>query len=401
MFVARQPIFNKELEVYGYELLFRDDENAKTFSGVDATVATSVVLNDLFEEGIEVLTDNKKAFINFNKECINLDSIELIPPEDLVIEVLEHVKIDNELIQRLKELRKKKYKIALDDFVEEYDEYELIPYADIIKYDLIETPLDSLKIIIKKALEDKKILLAEKIETVEEFEKAKKMGFHLFQGYFFSKPNIISKTNDNTSSKATYSTIIKELEKEEPSYQNLAETIELDVSLAYRFLKVASAKKNEETLSSIKKALVKMGFLEIKRWISVLMLRELATEKPAEILKMSLLRYKFSEIISINSSLKSKKVETSMTCLFSMIDAILDMPMEKALEGMKLSEDIKNALIYHKGPFEPICRIMPAYEKGEIEQLEKYSKLIHLDYKKLNEYYIEAIIWVNNISKYL
>lgn len=319
----------------------------------------------------------------------------------MVIEVLENVKIDNELIQRLKELRKKKYKIALDDFVEGYDEYELVPYADIIKYDLIETPLDSLKILIKKALEDKKILLAEKIETVEEFEKAKKMGFHLFQGYFFSKPNIISKTDDNTSSKATYSSIIRELEKEEPSYQKLAETIELDVSLAYRFLKVVSAKKNEEVLSSIKKALVKMGFLEIKRWISVLMLRELASDKPAEILKMSLLRYKFSEMISINSSLKSKKVEASMTCLFSMIDAILDMPMEKALEGMNLSEDIKNALVYHKGPFEPLCKIMPAYEKGEIEQLEMYTKLINFDYKKLNEYYIESIIWVNNISKYL
>lgn len=199
MFVARQPIFKRNLEVFGYELLFRSTTESREFDGSSSQSATASVIGNLFESGIDRIVEGKYAFVNFDDQFIHSDSLELIPPNRLVIEMLENVKPDHHLMTRLKELKKKGYQIALDDFIESYHNYPLVPYADIIKFDLIATPLESIKQEIHTALSDRKILLAEKIETEAEFLQARKMGFHLFQGYFFSKPSIASKSTHKTT----------------------------------------------------------------------------------------------------------------------------------------------------------------------------------------------------------
>lgn len=196
MFIARQAIFNNLLELYGYELLYRDNNESTAFGSVSAVKATAGVLGGLFETGVEKIADNARVFINCDYEFLFSDSIELINPNKLIIEVLENVKIDERLIKRLKELKNKGYRIALDDFIEEYDTYPIVAIADIIKYDVMSTPLHSIEKEIEKAKCGNKILLAEKIETKAEYEKAKEMGFNLFQGYFFSKPSIINRPND-------------------------------------------------------------------------------------------------------------------------------------------------------------------------------------------------------------
>lgn len=236
MFIARQPIFDKSMNVYGYELLYRDSITAKAFNDSSAQIATATVLGGLFELGINDISNNKKSFVNFDYDFLFSDSIELIEPENLVIEVLESTFIDDKLMCRLKELKEKGYRIALDDFNEEYDRFPLIPHSDIIKYDLLKTPLDSIKREVERALIDGKILVAEKVETEEEYQKADKMGFHLFQGYFFEKPNIIGKTNKIKSPKLSYLELLNELKKPEPSYIKLTEIIKTDVNLSYRML---------------------------------------------------------------------------------------------------------------------------------------------------------------------
>ncbi len=393
MYIARQAIFDRTLNVYGYELLFRGGEHSYQFDAVTSISASASVIGGMFETGINQIVDDKIAFINFNKELLYTDVVELIEADRLVIEVLEDVVADDSLISRIKELREKGYKIALDDYMESCSTTSLLPYADIIKYDLIQTPLDRIKVEVQRALSLKKIILAEKVETEEEFIKAKSMGFHLFQGFFFSKPHLVAESNSHTTVKAQYMRVINELKKEEPSYQALAEIVEKDASLSYRLVKLSSIRAGKDPIYSIRNALQYMGLREIERWVSVLMLRELNDSKPDELMRISLIRTKFCELVASRSNLKQMKYEASIMGLFSTIDAMIDKPMYEALQNIALADSITNALIWKKGILSPIYQLVMAYEAGDWTEAEKASKDIKVNENDLLKDYISAVKW--------
>lgn len=397
MFIARQPIFNKTMKIYGYELLFRSDSSAVSFGNASSVSATAAVIGSLFEQGIDQVVGKSKAFVNFDYDFIMSDNIELIKPETLIIEVLETVKVDAALINRIKSLKDKGYQIALDDFEESYGSYPIVPLADIIKYDIMVTPLHTITADIKRALSQKKLLLAEKIETEEEFQKALRMGFHLFQGYFFCKPKIVDGSSPRRFSKVQYSMILSELSKDEPSYDAITEIIESDVNLAYRMMRVISHKKGESAFNSIKYALVRMGLIDLERWINILMLQDISQNKPLELMRLSLVRSRFSEYVADNSIYQNRKEEISMMCLFSTLDVLLDQPMEKALEGMLISKDVFNALVHRKGNLEPFCRLILSYEQGDWPAVHKYAEVIRIDTKILYKGYLESIEWSSKI----
>ena len=308
-------------------------------------------------------------------------------------EVLEDVIVDAQLIDRLTSLKQKGYRIALDDFEADYDAYPLVPLADIIKYDLMTTPLHSIVGEVKTALNQNKVLLAEKVETEAEFIEAKKMGFTLFQGFFFSKPSIIGKANHKANTKAQYSRIISELVKEEPSYQILAEIIEKDVNLAYRVMRIISNRAGDDLVYSIKRALTYMGLKEIERWINILMMQDLGSHKPKELMILSLVRTKFAEAIAVHANLKKYKYEASMMGLFSTIDAMLDQNMSDALEGISLPKSIKDSLIEHEGILMPIFNLVNAYEHGDWEKSNALVQSLKLNEEDLFESYMDAVKW--------
>lgn len=401
MYIARQPIFDKSLMVYGYELLFRADSQSQVFDGNSSIRATASVIGGLYEAQIEMIAENKRVFINFDEQSLQYDFLELIDTDKLVIEVLETVQISEELIKRLEKLKEKGYKIALDDFVESYSEYPLTGLADIIKFDLRETPLDTIVSDVGKALEQRKVLLAEKVETFEEFQKAKEMGFHLFQGFFFSRPSIVSKSREHTTTKAQYVRLLAELKKEDPSFQNLAQIIEQDPNLAYRFLHVVSKKAKDEVVYSIKRALTYMGLVELERWVNILMLRELGDEKPDELLTLSLIRAHFAEYIALNSSKKHLKFEASIMGLFSVMDALLDEPMDQAIMGISISVFIKEALIDHSGELAQVYDLIIAYESGDWDKVESLCGSLKLEVSSLQEGYMNAVVWAGKIMELL
>lgn len=398
MFIARQPIFNKILNVFGYELLFRMDNKATVFGGTSSEKATATVMIGLFEEGIENIVEDKYAFVNFDETFIHSDSLEMIPPNQLVVEMLEDIKVDEKLVKRLTDLKAKGYKIALDDFMEDYEEYPLVPIAHIIKFDLLETPLETIEEEVKKAIIDNKVILAEKVETKEIFNQAKEMGFHLFQGYFFSKPSIISETNSKMSSTSQYTKILLELKKDEPSYDVLVAIIEKDVDLAYRFLKVMSHRSDKNVIESIRMGLTYMGLNEIERWISILMLQDMSSNKPKELITMSLVRTKFAEKIAKYGKNTGIQYAASMMGLLSTIDGMLDKTMKEALEGMSLDRSIKEALIEKKGKLYPIYQLLLAYEKGDWGEVVAITKDRKIDPEVLGKDYLESIKWANEVS---
>lgn len=398
MFIARQPIFNRALKIYGYELLYRAHAEADSFSNASSTSATAMVLGELFEQGIEKVVGSAKAFVNFDYEFIMSDAIELINPDTLVIEVLENVKSDSSLLKRIEELRRKGYKIALDDFEESYFDCPAVSKADIIKYDIIKTPLDTISKEVNEAILDDKVLLAEKIETEEEYLRARAMGFTLFQGYFFSRPNIVAKnTSVRKTSKVIYSQILKELKKENFSYDRIAGIIEADANLSYRMIHAMSHKNKDSRFKSIKKALVRMGAREIERWISVLMLQNMSGDKPDEVLRMSLVRAKFCEYVSERSILRLRKDEASMMGLFSMLDVILNCTMAEALEELAISEDVVQVLVNGEGIFKPLFMLMKSYECCDWDGAVKYAEEMKADPRSLTKWYLSSIQWASEI----
>lgn len=393
MFIARQPIFNTALDVYGYELLFRSGERSVKFDGYNSKHATATVLGGLFESGIDELVDDKYAFINFDASLIQSDVIELIDPSRLVVEMLEDVVVNDGLVDRLKDLKKLGYRIALDDFVETYEDYPLIPIAEIIKYDLMQTPLDTLRVQVAQALHQNKILLAEKIETQEEFECAKAMGFKLFQGYFFSRPKIVGQSGSKRTAKSQYLQMLQELKRPEPSYQVLAEIIERDAQLAYRMMRIIGSRSGDDLIYSIKKALTYMGLKELERWVNILMIQDLGGEKPKELMRLSLVRTKFLERLAHHSPFKRIKHEASMLGLFSTIDAMLDQDMIDAMKDVPLPKSVVSALTESSGELYPIFELMKMYESGDFERAEMLAKSLELDAEKLLDCYKLALKW--------
>lgn len=398
MFIARQPIFNVDLDVYGYELLFRLNSQSSQFGGISSQGATAAVLTGLYEAGIENIIEDKRAFINFDEIFIHSDALELIKPDQMVVEMLEKIKIDDSLIARLQSIREKGYRIALDDFEEGFQNYPLSPLADIIKYDLIATPLAMVASDAADALAQGKVLLAEKVETRDEFLQACDMGFTLFQGYFFSKPVIAGHSVNKAPTKFQYFKLIAELKKEDPSYDALAELIQQDVTLAYRVMRMASVRSNHDLVSSIRYALTYMGLNEIERWFNILMLQDLGQEKPAELMKIALIRSRFAQTLAKRALMTyNAQHGAAMMGLFSVLDGILDQTMDEALAGIALPPAIPDALIKGEGVLYPIYQLMLAYEKGDWATTLKRSQELKIEEYILYHDYREAIAWANEI----
>jgi len=397
MFIARQPIFNAQLEVYGYELLFRLNSRSTQFGGVSSQGATAMVITGLFESGLENLIEDKIAFINFDEIFIHSEAVELIKPDRMIVEMLENIEVSSNLMARLADIKAMGYSIALDDFAQTYQTYPLTPLADIIKYDLLVTPLDTIAADIPAGLAQGKILLAEKVETQEEFLKAKALGFSLFQGYFFSKPRIAGRSFRATPSQIQYLQLMSEINADEPSFERLTELIEQDVTLTYRLLRLASFRAGSELISSIKFALSYIGLREFERWISILMIHEASKDKPAELIKISLIRTRFAESLAKQAGLSEQEHDAALMGLFSVLDAILDQPMAVVLAGIALPQAILDALITGQGSLLPIYQLILAYEKGDWNRVETVAMALKIDDYAIYHDYRESIKWANNV----
>ncbi len=400
LLVARQPILDKRQNIFAYELLYRNDNKTTSFNQeVSNLRASTGVILELFESGAERITENKRAFVNFDEELLMSDVFEIVKPDKMVIEVLENVKVDEALVQRLFDLKNKGYTIALDDFFHSSEDYELIDVCDIIKYDFLNTDIKKIIIDSNIAIKKGKTILAEKVETKEEFELAKKIGFTLFQGYFFEKPKIASSSNDKVRP-IQYTSVISELNKEEPSFDRLTDIIEKDLNLSYRLMRMMSLRNLEINRENIKKSLTYMGLKGIERWINIVLVQTLGKNCPRELVKISLIRASFAEKIALNvPKYDNLRYQASIVGLFSTLDAILNMPLDEALKDLKLDDIVKDALLENDGILVPIKELYLSYERRKKKKVSLIADAMGLDENLLSKFYIESIEWANRMMQ--
>ncbi|MES1044587.1 hypothetical protein BLX88_02305 [Bacillus obstructivus] len=404
VFVARQPIFNIDNRVVSYELLYRND-NVNSFPNIDGDQATAdVIINSFFNIGIDNLSSGLPCFINFTENLLKHKVPTYFSPRDIVIEILENVTPSRELVEICRELKKLGYKIALDDYIfysNNLYSLELLKFVDIVKIDFMNTNKIERKEI-EKIIQSFNIkLLAEKVETKEQFEEAKQNGYTYFQGYYFSQPVIIS-TFDIPASFRSYLQIVRLLSNEDVSIEHISMIIEQDLSLAYKLLKLINSPAHRPTqkIHSIHQAIILLGLIEIKRWIFILAIRENAgwrQQLSEEVCRTSLTRAKFCELISEKQFGKSESPKFFLLGLFSLLDAILFKPMDEVLNQLSLEESLFNALCGEENSMRKVLDLSIALEKAEWEKMDELLQITDLTEQELSRFYQQAWEWSDQV----
>ena len=321
----------------------------------------------------------------------------MFPPEKMTVEILEDVDPNEQVISACTDIAKAGYSLALDDFVFKNELQPFIKLADIIKIDFMMTPIDEIQKMVNRFKGNGIKLLAEKIETYEEFENALSMGFMYFQGYFFSKPEIIS-GKEIAPSKITLLQIVGEANKKDCSFEKLEKLINRDVSISYKLLRYINSAffKRACEISTIKHAIVLLGETEIKRFISMVATAELASDKPEELVRTSIIRARFCELLGLHSNNGADVSELFLMGLFSLIDAMLDNKMEDIMQTLPLSKNIKQALLKGKGDLSDYLKLVSSYESANWETFSSIIPKININEKKFPEFYQDAVNWADS-----
>ncbi len=393
VYIARQPIFDKKMNIAGYELLYRRSMN-NFFEGIDDNQATADLINNAFlVMPFSELTGGTRAFINFSGEMIVKEIPLVLPRKSIVVEVLERVEAKPEVIRALTKLKGEGYTIALDDFAFCEANLPFLELADIVKVEFPNVDAGTQRHYIK--LYGHRIkFLAEKVETREEYQNAVEMGYSFFQGYFFSRP-VMEKRKEIASLPATLMRIMTELNHPDPDFQALTEVIETDVGLSYKLLKLAGSVffGTQGSIYTVKQALVRMGINEIRKWIYLLLLKNAQYPENHELITNCLIRAKFMETLAIRAGGDRKYYDYFLAGLFSAIDTLLDTTMELAVRELPITPEVKDALLGCDNNVRRILDIVLNYEIGNWDKVDALRLSPLMGRNHLMPLYVDALQW--------
>ncbi len=398
VFIARQPVFTIKKEIFGYELLFRQGvENICPI--IDGDIATSHVLSNTFISfELNEILDQKPGLINFTRNLI-LQKVPLLFAENkIIVEVLEDIEPDKDILNALEQIKAKGFNIALDDFIFHEKFKPMIDLCTIIKFDLMATPLESLGEIIEYIKSNWDLtLLAEKVETYEEFKLAKKMGFTLFQGFFFAKPEMLSK-KEICVNHIIKLELISMVSQKEVDFKKIEYLIKNDVSLSYRLLKFINSPYFRRTnpVSNLKDAITFLGTDELKKFINMAVLSDLCEGKPHELVRLAVIRaYMCEKCASVLHTTFSSEDAFTLG-LFSIMEAVLDQKMENIIDNLAFDKKIKSALLGRNNEFNKIMDIVTSFEKGSWEN-NLFQGLSDTNFEaKLPDLYLQAVKTANS-----
>lgn len=367
--VGRQPIFDAELRVIGYELLYRGSDNATTCTA-DSQMATAVVVtNTMLEFGLETLTGGSLAFFNCDAGTWRQELFELLPKDQVVLEVLEDAVV-GEVEPYVRMAKERGYRIALDDVVSASDREQLLPYADIIKLELPALSNEQIRDITRSNHRAGRKVLAEKVETQEEFDHAKQAGCDYFQGYFFAKPSTVRSERQLPQSHLQTLQLLSDLTDEKSDADTIADKVACDVALSVRLLRYANsaAVGCREKLSSIQRAVSMVGFETLRKWAQVLALSGLSNDKPSELMMTALTRARFCELIASRG--RGSHPTAFTVGLLSLLDAMLDRPLSESFAELTLADDVEAALLDGTGELGTALALAKAYERFDLDAIE-------------------------------
>lgn len=392
-YLARQPILNRARELFAYELLFRSSLQ-NSCDGLDLELASTSVLDTSFLIGLEKITAGHRMFINCPRDFLLRDYISLFPPNSVVVEILESINPDQEIIEACKRLKQAGYTIALDDFVDSPGWAPLVALADFLKVDFRLTGRTEQQAIVSRYAGKNIRMLAEKVETQEEFAAAMQMGYSLFQGYFFCRPEMMHH-RALPSFKLAYLELLQAATAPEFDIRQLASSIKHEASLTFRLLRYlnSAAFGLRSEIHSVAHALSLLGERELRKWIAVVSVGVLADGKPDELMVVPLVRGRFCELLAPLAGMPGHGNDLFLLGLLSVMDAILDQPLDSILAELPVRAEIKQALQARTGLYWQLLELAVAHERADWEKVSLLSSNARMREERVSALYVCAVDW--------
>jgi EAL and modified HD-GYP domain-containing signal transduction protein len=398
-YIARQPIVDAGHRLYAYELLFRHSalaESAQIGTDVDAGIA--VISNTLFNMGTEWLLKGKLAFINMEVPMLMSSFSTLLPPESVVIEILETVEVNSELLERVGELKNLGFRFALDDFRYSPASEPLLALADFVKLDVLEHSSLELADVVDQVKRYPVKLLAEKVETYDQFETCKMLGFDFFQGYYFARPeNLAAKVLN-----PVHGTVLLLMEKvrQNADVKDLEMLFKKDVALTFKLLRYINSAGFGLSceVQSIRHAVSILGMQPLYRWLTLLLVTAGTGPTSPTLARTAITRGRLCELLGKGTVGRNDQDNLFIVGVFSMLPAMLEMPIEQVLERVVIPEKIADALVDHSGIYGPFLALAEAVEGSSVENLEDLTLSLMLTPDQVSEAHLQALAWVEQIG---
>jgi c-di-GMP-related signal transduction protein len=367
-FIARQPIFDDRLKLFAYELLFRASEKNVFQSRPEAS--STVILDSVTLFDLQALLGHAKAFINLDEAALQRGAARLLPPDRVVIELLETIVPSPEVIQHCRDLCASGYTLALDDFVDHPKWEPFLSMAKFLKIDFRASDGDFRRAMAQRFRARGIQLVAEKVETQSEINEARSLGYTFFQGYFFCKPSMVS-TRDIPGNKLNYLRLLQAVSSPEFSVDDVENLLKQDPAVIYKLLRYLNSPLLglRAEVHSVRHAITLLGEVEFRRWVSIVAIVAMASDKPPELIRTALTRAFFCEEISSPIGMSPDSSNLFLMGLLSVTDAILDRPIAEILATLPVSPDVRSALCGGANRFRDVYDTLLAYEHADWDAL--------------------------------
>lgn len=393
-YYARQAILDMHGAVYAYELLFRSGPEGE-FRG-NGDHATRTMLDNTLMFGLERLTGGLPAFVNCTLDALAGGLVEVLPPNLTVLEILETLEPTPELIAACRKLKDRGFRLALDDFIWKPELALLVDLADCIKVDFMQSDRRAREALMQRVRGRRIELLAEKVETREEFEQARDEGFTLFQGYYFCRPMLMEKS-EIPANALTQLELLRNLQAGSFDLPKICELVERDAAITYRLLRLSNSARYafRQEVCTVQTALVVVGEKAFRRLATLAIAGELNANGPAEVLHMALVRARFCELAAGYTTFDA--AEQYLLGMFSLLPAMLRIPMDQAISALAFRDKIRAALMGEKIPERSLLCWMEASERQDWSMCDTIQAFHGVDDRQLAQCAAEAVEWAEEI----
>jgi c-di-GMP-related signal transduction protein len=401
LFVARQPILDARQRVVGYELLFRSGATNAFPVGTDLDVASSRVIADsLMVFGLDQLIGDQLAFVNITRETLLAGHYQCLPPERVVLELLETVRPDPEVLDACRTAQQGGYRLALDDVCESTPLEAFLPLVDILKLDCRLLSPDARRCMVRRLRSEPVQLLAEKVEDREQFAATCAEGFGLFQGFFFCRPEMLSRRDVRTG-KLVYLKLLAQLQLPDLDFAAVEAIIKHDVSLSLKLLRFlnSAAFGWRSRVTSLKQALVLLGERPFRRWVGLLSVVELATEHPGVLAQTCLVRARQCELLAPHVGLRGRELDLFSVGLFSLLETLAGRPLDELTRELHLSSELCAAL--HQDPgsrMGQVLGLVVAHERGDWAAVGARAIALGLSTEDFASCYLDTVRWAREAA---
>lgn len=400
VYMARQPIFDHNGNVYAYELLYRSNGQENIYNGISGDESTAdVITNAFFGLDVRNIIGGSKAFINFTGNLIKRGVPKMISPEILVVEVLENQLADEEILDAVQDLKERGYMIALDDFEYSGAYNDLFALGDLVKIDF-RSPQKSIEETAYVCRYSNKLMLAEKVETKSEFEYAKKLGCTYMQGYYFARPAIMSGSSIQPLP-VNLMEVMQLMAQPEPEIRDIVDVMSRDTAMCQRILRLINSVYfgMSNKVSSINQAILILGLDYLREWVYLMGMQKITQNDSVEVMKMALLLAKFCRKLSELIPEAANQGEAFyLMGLLSMIVFSGDRALAQALDEFPLTNDIKKGLLRRGGTYSDVFEMALNYVEGKWDEYDEIAEKYRLNSDEVSDLFIQCTQEIENLN---